>query len=159
MYAVAQVHINNSGSIHAFGREFLSRVLSFCEKYDSDADKNVLFAEVVREMHTLDPSITGWVIYREDTMEVVAHCLVAVENYFGSRSVSVLQAELDEQHRPGRGVITEVWKKVKAYAYTRYIDRIKIMARNHKVARVFRRFYGFKESERRVMTYDISDGS
>lgn len=127
--------------------EYLQRIKSFCERYGTDADVIVMMEYITGMYYNKTPSMMLFVIVDEDE-KIIAHALVSIEDFFGSKYINILQYERDEKF-PGDEK-KKFFDFITEWGLTNGADRIKIQARNEAVAGLFEK-YGFSRSERVLM--------
>lgn len=144
------VHSTNASS-RVYLKQVTDRVVDFCNKFDSDADPNVLFEAVTRSFYDPSPSLLLLAAVN-DAGCVVAHLIGSMEEYFGSRYVNVLQFWKDS----GVTLPAELKEKAAgalvAWGHANGTDTLRVWARNRWVAEHLKKDYSLVEEERVILS-------
>lgn len=146
MTTVERVHLANRNL--RWAPAVLERARRFCETYDSDADVEVMTAHLMAEMFAREPSHLILVGIQDE--QAVGHLVALIEDFYGSRGVTVTQLMVDREAHVPREVFRLGMDVVEQWARSVGACRIGNWARNPAVARLFQR-YGFEASERVLM--------
>jgi hypothetical protein len=140
----------------------MMRIVSFCEKYDSDADPGFLAIAVAQSVVLDQPRyllLLGFAETDELRSDVpMAHLLATLEEYHGRRVVMISQLEHDpDAGRFSDEVYTEGLRQVREWALSLGASTIRVWARTEQVARVFEKRAGFVRSPRVLMTLELDE--
>jgi hypothetical protein len=118
---------------------FLDRAEEFCTKYDSDADPAKLSDIIIQHFSSRSDTMLMMVSVVDN--QVVAHLLASIDTWCGAKYATILQYEADKGKMPYED------KQVGNMVLTKWADfhkaDIQLLARSDKVARVFKRLWGF----------------
>lgn len=140
VYRYVPLHKSNPGT-ELYLRAACDRVAAFAEKYDPEANPDILYPLLVSSY--LEATGMSLLLILRDA-ELIGHCLLVVEDYYGTRSLNVNQYELDESipDEIAKQGIADIAKNAARVGAT----KVRIQARNKRVARLFRTRYGFREA-------------
>lgn len=125
--------------------EALSRVRTFCRKYDSDADADLLCAHIKRNFDSTSmPEPNLLLLVGVQGGRMVGHLLASLDEWCGSRHLSILQYEADQGVAPPVGLMRAVLDQLGEWARQRGATAIQLLARNPALVRAFQRHYGFR---------------
>lgn len=152
---VVLMHVSNPET-HAFLRTALERVMTFVSMNDSDADPEILYAELAAAYFQPNPTTMMWVGADEDGA-IVAHMVATIDNYYGGRFVTIHQLWKD----PGEEITTEqraeMFGSLKEWGRGHNCADIRVYAINDTVAEVFEEGYGFTRTERVMLKTPIEE--
>lgn len=137
-------------------RQTLNRIVSFCETMDSDADKEMMYAECSMNYFMDDP---GLVMFAgvDDNDQVVAHLLASMNEYYGGKFVTILQcwknSDVKTFDMQGKHGLVE---KLKAWGRANGAKDVRTFARNETVAQILEDYdCGFSRSEKVILSVPI----
>jgi hypothetical protein len=132
---------------------FTERALSFNERYDSDADPNIFAETIAAEYFNPQPKMLCFIVMAGSVP--VAHCMFVIEEFYGDHVVNMLQYEKDDGWKVPNEFKAEVYQFVVDWCSLMGVKKIRIIARNDEVARIFEKKYGFERSERVIMNQSL----
>ena len=142
---------------HALLKPALDRVMEFTQANESDADTNILFAELSAAYFHQNPTTMTWVGVDDDGA-IVAHMVATIDNYYGGRFVTIHQLWKD----PGEEITQEQRGKMFDSLFKWGRDNgckdVRVYAMNEIVAGVFEEGYGFTRTERVMLKVPIENG-
>jgi GNAT superfamily N-acetyltransferase len=121
--------------------EACDRIRRFCERVGSDAPAEKIVAAYWQNFVHPAPQMIVFVCL--DDSGVMAHALLDIEEWAGTRIATVLQYELDRPV-PG-GEIRRCYAELVRWARSCGATQLQGLAINQRVARVLRQRYGFTE--------------
>ena len=143
------VHISQ-GNLPRLLPEMMKRANGFNDKYNDGLDPNLFQAQLVHQAYQNAPTMLSIAILEGE--DVIGHCIVCLDEYYGERYAVVMQLEVDKGK--GNGNVQEFlkqgikaideWTKANGCTYQR------IWARNKAAARMFSSL-GFKDTGRVLM--------
>lgn len=133
--------------------DLLERIVSFCQSFHSDADPYIL-AEAAAEAYFSESP--GMIMFAavDDSGKVVAHLLASMEDYYGKKSVNVIQYWKDSGVKLPDHIYAGFWSFVNTWAEFNGAEDIKMTARNRAVADVLAK-HGFTETGRVLMSRPV----
>jgi len=117
------------------------RITKFCTKYNDDSPPEVLCETLLTEFAKNAPGTIVVLGLRPDG-SVCGHALVALEMWLSGKMATVLQMESDEPLK--RTEMEAAFSVICKWAEDNGAKELQIFARDHRLERVFRRFYGFE---------------
>ena len=150
---LVEVHSTVNGS-HMYLREFIGRCEEFADKYNSEANLEHQFAALTSSFFSPNPVFRMFVSIDNEGV-VQAHALVGVDEFMGSRTITIMQYWVDPPYKAPDEDKEQFFEAIKLWAKDVGAKNMRIFARNKAVARMFRMFYGFKERERVEMLIDM----
>ena len=138
------VHITE-GNVSKYGGIVLERIMSFAGRYGCDVDLQVLWLSIAQSMCSQSPLHIVFVVV--DGESVVGHAVCEITSYYGKKSVTIEQLEIDKGATDGRAeLIDSGLEAIIKWSSRMGADKVSILARNDKVARLFQRL-GFKRTD------------
>lgn len=120
----------------------LDRIRAFCEKYDSDANVETLFDNIIVNFASGKPVVIPLLLLDRDGT-VRGHMLLTIEDWMGCRMATIIQLEVDHETPLTIEVIQPAYDWVEGWAQKQGAQFLQCFARNEMVERLFRQRYGF----------------
>lgn len=145
---VVNVHASNPEA-RGLLRPLVERIIDFCIKYESEADPEIMYEEIVKSYVMPSPPMALFAAVDDDG-KIVSHMVATIEVFFGSRSVSILQYWKDDEVKVPDEMKFQVFEALRDWGEACGATRFRVYARNEVVAKIFETKYGFQR-DRKVM--------
>ena len=152
---IAFVHKTVPGS-HKLLWEAIKCVRSFAEKFGTWTDIDNLSSQIAIAYGSDTPPIM-LLVALDDDERVRSHLIAVLDDFFGSRTMCILQWEKDKDFDLPAELKLEAIEYLRLWATHNGVDKIRIFARNDRVAQLFESRYGFTRDERVQMTASFDD--
>jgi hypothetical protein len=130
--------------------------MMFTERYESDADTEILYAELAAAYFQTQPTTMLWVGLNDDE-QIVAHLFATIDNYYGGRFVTIHQLLKDSGEEITEEQRAEMFGALKEWGRGHGCTDIRVYAINDAVAGVFEEGYGFTRTERVMLKTPIEE--
>lgn len=122
----------------------LERIRAFCAKYGTDMTADYLCEKLTEEFgHGRKKCSMMAFLFLNAELDVVGHCLIAVDDWGPKRYLTILQYEVDKDASPE--MTNEALRQVEHWGRSAGATDWQAITRDARLARVFRTFYGFHE--------------
>ena len=142
----------SQGNLARLLPDALKRIGQFVDKYDLDANPDLLIMHIAHQAALPRPENVILVSIADG--KVVGHLVAAVDNYFGSSFVVITQLEVDKGINIGRATFDKGLEYIDDWARNLGISKQRIWARNEAVSRIFTR-YGYRSTGKVLMERDV----
>jgi len=139
---------------HALLRTALERVMAFVSMNESDADPEILYAELSSAYFQPNPTTMMWVGLNDDGA-IVAHMVATIDNYYGGRFVTIHQLWKDPGEEITKKQRSEMFGSLFEWGASHGCQDVRVYAINETVARVFEEGYGFVRTKRVMLKVPI----
>jgi hypothetical protein len=141
---------NNAGVI----RKAWDRINEFCQKYESEADLDILFEDVMQNYFSSSPRMLIFVLL--DNEEIVAHMLVTLDEYYGSRFITIQQYWKDPGVKIPMEIRIAVFQKMGQWGKDNGVSQLRIWAKDSDTADHFEK-YGFTRDQKIIMNTSLKN--